>query len=88
MQGSAFAPVFDVKVTLIVFYVFALFRYLLPIVYLFLPLQDSKTFFFFFCLFHQVLSALDILQPPHVDYFEEMYPVCIMNKYSTSVHTS
>lgn len=22
----------------------------------------------------QVLSALDILQPPHIDYFEEMYP--------------
>lgn len=25
-----------------------------------------------FCL--QVLSALDVLQPPHIDYFEEMYP--------------
>lgn len=23
----------------------------------------------------QVLSALDILQPPHIDYFEEMYPL-------------
>ena len=22
----------------------------------------------------QVLSALDILQPPHVDFFQEMYP--------------
>ena len=27
------------------------------------------------CFFSpQVLSALDILQPPHIDYFEEMYP--------------
>lgn len=26
-------------------------------------------------IFPQVLSALDILQPPHIDYFEEMYPL-------------
>lgn len=30
----------------------------------------------FFILF-QVLSALDILQPPHLDFFQEMYPFCI-----------
>lgn len=30
--------------------------------------------FCFFFSFSQVLSALDILQPPHIDYFEEMYP--------------
>lgn len=28
----------------------------------------------FFLLFSQVLSALDILQPPQIDCFEEMYP--------------
>lgn len=28
-----------------------------------------------FCfIFLQVLSALDILQPPHLDFFQEMYP--------------
>lgn len=26
----------------------------------------------------QVLSALDILQPPHIDYFEEMYPSLLL----------
>lgn len=26
------------------------------------------------CLSSQVLSALDILQPPHLDFFQEMYP--------------
>jgi hypothetical protein len=25
----------------------------------------------------QVLSALDILQPPHLDFFQEMYPLLI-----------
>jgi hypothetical protein len=25
--------------------------------------------------FLQVLSALDILQPPHLDFFQEMYPL-------------
>jgi hypothetical protein len=28
---------------------------------------------FFLLLFLQVLSALDILQPPHIDFFQEMY---------------
>jgi len=31
----------------------------------------------FFCVYLfilQVLSALDILQPPHLDFFQEMYP--------------
>ena len=35
---------------------------------------DFVSLFIFFFSFSQVLSALDILQPPHIDYFEEMYP--------------
>ncbi|KAJ7309047.1 hypothetical protein JRQ81_008337 [Phrynocephalus forsythii] len=29
-----------------------------------------------------VLSALDILQPPHIDYFEEMYPLKVESERS------
>lgn len=36
----------------------------------------SVMFDLFVCLF-QVLSALDILQPPHIDFFQEMYPLTI-----------
>lgn len=38
--------------------------------------------FVFFSLSSQVLSALDILQPPQIDCFEEMYP-CL---WETEVH--
>lgn len=33
--------------------------------------QNNKCIFSFLL---QVLSALDILQPPHLDFFQEMYP--------------
>lgn len=39
----------------------------------------------------QVLSALDILQPPHIDYFEEMYPLPLWSDcdvWSTEVSRS
>ena len=31
-------------------------------------LQDNRFVYF------QVLSAVDILQPPHIDFFQEVYP--------------
>lgn len=34
--------------------------------------RDTQSLLFF--SFLQVLSALDILQPPHLDFFQEMYP--------------
>lgn len=33
--------------------------------------------------YFQVLSALDILQPPHLDFFQEMYPFELTNKLKT-----
>lgn len=30
-------------------------------------------------VYFQVLSALDILQPPHLDFFQEMYPFELPN---------
>lgn len=39
---------------------------------IFLPGQGTRMPDFVFI--PQVLSAIDILQPPHIDYFEEMYP--------------
>lgn len=37
-----------------------------------------------FCfIFLQVLSALDILQPPHLDFFQEMYPFYNMKTRKT-----
>lgn len=39
-----------------------------------------STWLFVYCVsVLQVLSALDILQPPQIDCFEEMYPyVCVL----------
>lgn len=42
-----------------------------------------------FSALSQVLSALDILQPPQIDCFEEMYPLCPRRyRYQPSVFSS
>lgn len=40
------------------------------------------------CVSVQVLSALDILQPPQIDCFEEMYPYLCVSYTSISISVS
>lgn len=52
-----------------------------------IPLSNSPIISIFSFFFFQVLSALDILQPPHLDFFQEMYPFLYIYMYILDENT-
>lgn len=49
--------------------------------------SNSPIISIFSPFFFQVLSALDILQPPHLDFFQEMYPFLRIYIYTLDENT-